>query len=311
MKVVSYFNVVPSINKSQEKFDILTKFVQGVNAAGDQGILHTEHNLVDCDVGVIQGWQHQYGKTAPHLRLREMVINRTKNRHVCCADSNLFLFANKDNKPFHYLRYSFDGVFPDSGQYFDDIPDSKRWTQISTDLGIQLQDYKNKGKNIVFCLQRNGGWSMGPIDVVEWCIQNIKKVRAYTERPIILRPHPKDKSAPKTYLPILAKKIRIFRNVKISNQDTPLEHDLNKEWAVVNHNSSSIVGPIIYGIHAFVTDPIKSQCRDVANTDFSLINNPQLFDREQWLNRVSMFHWKFSELEDGTAWKHMRNYVRQ
>ena len=32
MKVVSYYNVVPVVNKSQEKFDILTKFIKGVNA---------------------------------------------------------------------------------------------------------------------------------------------------------------------------------------------------------------------------------------------------------------------------------------
>jgi len=25
--------------------------------------------------------------------------------------------------------------------------------------------------------------------------------------------------------------------------------------------------------------------------------------------RISMFHWKFTELEDGTAWRHMRQYV--
>ena len=40
MKVISYYNVVPNKNKSQEKFDILTKFIQGVNAAGDTGIVH-------------------------------------------------------------------------------------------------------------------------------------------------------------------------------------------------------------------------------------------------------------------------------
>ena len=55
MKVISYYNVVPNKNKSQEKFDILTKFIQGVNAAGDTGIVHNGYDLQKCDVGMIQG----------------------------------------------------------------------------------------------------------------------------------------------------------------------------------------------------------------------------------------------------------------
>ena len=105
MKVVSYYNVVPAISKSQEKFDILTKFIQGVNAAGDTGILHKQHNLVQADVGFIQGWQHELGKEAPHLKLRKAVIDCTHNKRVCAADSNLFLYANRTNHPHHYLRY--------------------------------------------------------------------------------------------------------------------------------------------------------------------------------------------------------------
>ena len=89
MKVVSYFNVVPSKNKSQEKHDILTKFIEGVNAAGDTGILHQGDNLIKADVGFIQGWQHETGKNASHLRLRQSVIDRTANTHVCTADANI------------------------------------------------------------------------------------------------------------------------------------------------------------------------------------------------------------------------------
>jgi hypothetical protein len=90
-----------------------------------------------------------------------------------------------------------------------------------------------------------------------------------------------------------------------------LEVDLADAWAVINHNSSAVVGPIIQGYHAFITDPEKSQCREVAHSDFSLLETPREFDRQRWLERISMFHWKFSELEDGTAWRHMRDYVRQ
>lgn len=311
MKVISYFNVVPRINKSQEKFDILAKFPTGVHRVGDVGLLSHKTRVQDCDVAVIQGWQHERGKSAPHLKLRQEIIDhqRETGRYVCTADANLFLYANKSNKPHHYLRYSFNGVFPTTGIYFDDNPDPSRWQQISTDCDIQLEDYKKGGKNIVLCCQRDGGWSMGAIPVLHWARSVISQLKVHTDRQIVIRPHPKDKRSTTSYLSALKSQYKNDSQIKISNLDHPLEHDLDKAWAVINHNSSSIVGPLIQGFHAFVTDPANSQNAEVVNTDLSLIESPLEFDREKWLQRISMFHWKFSELEDGSAWRHMRQYV--
>ena len=313
MKVVSYYNVVPRINKSQEKFDILTKFIKGVNAVGDEGILHKHNSIIDADVGLIQGWQHHLGKSGSHLQLRMNVINTqiASGKFVCTADANLFLYANKSNHPHHYLRYSFNGVFPDTGIYFDKNPDPKRWIQISKDCDINLEDYKKKGSNIILCLQRNGGWSMGHRNIVEWTSSTIREIRKHSDRHIVIRPHPGDKKARSTYLQDLYKIYKKDKGVSISEPETPLDQDLLSAWAVVNHNSSSIVGPIIKGYHAFITDPQKSQCSEVSHNKFSEIENPTEFDRQAWLERISMFHWKFTELEDGTAWKHMRNYAFQ
>jgi hypothetical protein len=311
MKVVSYSNVVPSKNKSQEKSDILIKFIKGVNAAGDTGIIHTGYNVVDSDVAIIQGWQHERGKNAPHLQLRQQVIDTQldKKKFVCTADSNLFLYANKSNEPYHYLRYSLNGVFPNTGQYFDDNPDPTRWEQIQRDANINLQSQKTTGKNIVLCCQRNGGWSMGSEDVTTWVRNTVSKIRKYSDRPIVVRPHPGDKQAIEYFNPRTTS-IRFLHNVTIGDFNSPLDKDLKNAWCVVNHNSSSIVGPVIQGYPAFITDPIKSQCAEVTHHSFEFIENPKEFDRIKWLQRISMFHWKFSELEDGTAWKHIRRYCQ-
>ena len=311
MKVVSYYNVVPSKNKSQEKYDILTKFIKGVNAVGDTGIINQGYSLIDCDVGVIQGWQHELGKSASHLQLRQKVINKTHNKHVCTGDANLFLYASRTNKPHHYLRYSFDGVFPNTGNYFDEIVNPARWQQISKDLDIQIQPYVKTGKNIVICLQRDGGWSMGKTPILVWLHNTITSIRQYSNRTIVIRPHPGDKKAIQTYIPAIEQQYRTDPTVKISPFGRLIEEDLKKAWAVVNHNSSSIVGPIIMGYASFITDPEKSQCAEVSHVGFEHIESPQEFDRQSWLERISMFHWKFTELEDGSAWRHMRNYVRQ
>ena len=313
MKVVSYSQVVPSKNTNTEKNLLLHYFIAGVNAAGtgDFGIVHNGTNLQSSEVAVIQGWQHQRGKGGTHLMLRQKVIDTqlAQGRYVVTADSNLFLYANPENTPYHYLRYSFNGVFPNTGIYCDTSPDPKRWQSISKNLGIKLNDKKPKGKNIVLCCQRNGGWSMGEYDLQDWIVNTVKEIRKYSDRTIIIRPHPGDKKADE-YLNNKFSRITNLPNTKISPFGKPLAHDLHKAWAVVNHNSSSIVGPIIQGYPAFISDPLRSQCSEVSHVGFKDIENPKEFDREKWLHRISMFHWNFDELRSGEAWKHMRNYCQ-
>lgn len=309
MKVTSYLNTVPSNNSNKQKTELLIKYIQGVNAAGDTGILHKSNNIVDSDVSVIQGWVYE-NKSSNHLKLRDAVIQtqKQKNKYTCTADANLFLYADKVN-PHGYLRYSFNGIFPTTGIYCDTIVDKSRWQQISNDTGIVLAQAKKNGKPIIVMLQRQDGWSMNGVDVTAWTVGTIKRIRKFSDRPIIIRPHPGDKSVIKWKLN-LQKSIRAFKNVRISEQGTNLIHDLNNAWAVVNHNSSAAVGPIIQGYHCFLTDPDNSQCKEVAHTDFSMLEDPQQFDRQSWLERISMFHWKFAELEDGSCWRHMRNYCQ-
>ena len=308
MKVVSYYNVVPRKNKSQEKFNILTKFVQGVNAVGDTGVLHSGNDLIDADVGVIQGWQHERGKNAPHLRLRQSVIDCTKNKHVVSADANLFLYANSTNTPHHYLRYSFDGVFPNTGIYCDTNIDPKRWQQIRKDTGIELESMKSDGKHILICAQRNQGWSMGSVRLESWLVNTCQAIRKYTDRSIIIRLHPKDNETNRR-ASVIQQMLRNIKDVRLSSNRDSFNKDLKGCWAVVNHNSSSIVGPLIKGYSAFITDSKTSQCAEVAHLGFENIESPIEFDRQRWLERISMFHWKFTELEDGTAWRHMRKYI--
>ena len=308
MKVVSYLSGIPPKNNNLEKPAILQNFVQGVNRSGDQGILHNSMALIPCDVAVIQGYTHENGKQMPHLQLRSNVVNfqKANGNRTLIADSNLFLYANTSN-PFHYLRYSFDGVFKNTGFYFDKDINPSRWKKISTDLGIKLKDYRQDGTHILICLQRNGGWSMRGLDVMQWCNHTITELRKYTDRPIVVRSHPGDKKA-QQYL-------KLDRpGVTISNSQTRSIHkDLKDAWATIVYNSSPGVASLIQGVPVFMTDvdPNYSQYAEVANHSLQDIESPKMFDRTKWIERISMSHWKFSELLSGEAWNFMKNYVRQ
>ena len=304
LTAVAYYAGIPPNNSNLEKPLILDYFCQGVANTGDTAIAHTGMNALSCDVALIQGFVHQHGKSAPHLQLRQDAVDLQKknNKRSLIVDSNLFLYVDKSN-PLHYLRYSFDGVFPTTGFYFDKDIDSTRWQKISKDLNLKLKPWRSNGSHILICLQRNGGWSMQGLNSLNWLDQTINSIRKYSNRPIIVRAHPGDK---KTKGIIKIKHKNVFLSTK-----EKLTDDLIGAWATVVYNSSPSVASAIEGVPVFLTDPQpkNSQSFDIANTDISNIESPTLLDRQQWVEKLSMCHWKFEELKSGEAWNFFKKYI--
>jgi len=300
----AYYNAIPPHNRNLEKPMILDYFCEGVNRCNDIAVAHRQFNAVPCDVALIQGYVHEHGKTAPHLKLRRDAITLQKqhNKKSLIVDSSLFLYVNKDN-PQHYLRYSFDGVFPTTGFYFDTHTDPSRWIKISKNLNITLKPYRSQGNHILICLQRNGGWSMGGIAVLNWLETTIHKIKSVTARPIVVRPHPGDKK-------IMGMLKIKHNNVRLSTSPNLLS-DLQNAWATVVYNSSPSVASIIEGVPAFVTDPEPkhSQSFVVANMDLNQLENPVLHERQHWIERLAMCHWNFEELRSGEAWNFFKRYI--
>lgn len=302
--VVSYLAAVPSSHKNGHKTEFLKRFVGGVNKAGDTGIAHSGTDLLSCDVAILQGWVHEGSANTPHLALRKKVFTTQQQagKQTIIVDSNLFNYKDKDH-PIKYLRYGMGGVFPTTANYFWDNPDPKRWQQISSHLEIPLKDWRTNGNHILICTQRNGGWSMKGLSVIDWLEQTVFKIKKYTDRPIVVRAHPGDKSAA-TYLKTKPGFYTVSTNKSILD-------DFKNAWAMVNYNSSPAVAASIEGIPTFITDltPEISQAYAVANCDLSKLENPEFKERQQWAERLAMCHWHFGELDSGAAWQHMEKYV--
>lgn len=296
-------------NVQHEKPQTLIQFAEGAKTCGDHAHVHTSMNTESCDVAVMLGWVHEDGKQAPHLTFRQTLLQQQRRQggRTVIADSNLFLYQDIANSK-HYLRYSFDGVFPDTGEYCDQTPDPNRWQAIQKDLGVSVKPWRTQGNHILLCLQRQGGWSMQGRSVLDWAAETILEIKKHTDRPIRVRPHPGDKKA-RSYIGSFAS-VGSLKNVSLSDTQHSLLHDLRGCWAVVNHNSSPAVAAAIEGVPVFVTDPVRSQAREVANSNISRIELPDLPDRDMWVQRLSQFHWSHDDLISGRCWHHMRQWTR-
>lgn len=304
--VAAYYAGIPPNNSNPEKPMILDNYLLGVMVHGDRAIKQTRQETIQADVAIIQGFVHENSKNMPHLLLRRKVLDFQKeyNKKTLIVDSNLFLYADPENTN-SYLRYSFNGVFPTTGFYFDKNIDPSRWNRIRNNLKLSLKDYRLNGHHILICLQRNGGWSMQGLDSLTWLNMTIQLIRKFSDRPIVVRGHPGDKQTKQSL------KLN-FANLIISKNEN-IKEDLKNAWATVVFNSSPSIASLIEGVPVFITDPNpqNSQSYEVGNLDLSEIESPRLFERQKWAEKISMCHWNFDELKSGEAWRFMKDYVDQ
>jgi hypothetical protein len=309
--IKSYLSSLPSHINADEKVNALTYFAEGAALNGDVSATTRGLTYEDCDVGAIIGnaFDSNPGKTRlPHYKVRKMVMETQQalNRYWLSIDSNVFIYLNRDN-PHKYLRYSFNGVFPATGIYCNDSPGDENWNNIRRDYNMDLRPWRTSGgRHIVICLQRPMGWSMRGVNLMDWLKSTYAKIRQYSDRPIRIRWHPGDyKNIPVNF------DLSGFSNTILSPQNRPIQEDLHKSWALVCHNSSPSAVAVIEGIPSFITDdPSYSQAGDVANTDFSRLEDPWMPDREQWIRKLAQCHWSFADLRSGRQWAHMRQWVR-
>jgi hypothetical protein len=306
--VASYLMGIPPGNTNPEKPQIIVNFIEGVWAAGDKGQIVCDYNPVSADVAVVQGFVHPGSKTGQHLKLRKDVFEKQQRdgKRSIIVDSNLFLYADKGNSN-KFLRYSYDGIFPNTGEYCNTTPDPARWNLVSQRLGIKLKPWRNTGKDILICCQRDGGWSMGGKALMPWLVSTVQQIRKHSDRRIVVRFHPGDKN-------ILNHKRMLARyrlpNVIVSHAENILQ-DFASTYCLINYNSSPAVAAAIEGVPTIVLDPTRSQAADVSHHSLADIEKLKDFDRESWIQKMAQMHWTLDELKDGTAWRHLRQWAKK
>ena len=306
ISVASYLMGIPPGNKNPEKPKIIVNFIEGVWAAGDKGEIVCDYDPIDADVAVVQGFVHPGSKQGQHLTLRKAVFDKQQRngKRSIIVDSNLFLYADNGNSN-QFLRFSYDGVFPNTGEYCNATPDPARWELISSRLGIKLKPWGHNGNDIVICCQRDGGWSMGGQALMPWLVKTIQQIRKRSDRRIVVRFHPGDKN-------ILNHKRMLARyrlaNVIVSHTQSILQ-DFASAYCVINFNSSPTVAAAIEGVPTIVLDPARSQAAEVSHHSLEDIENLKESDRESWIHKMAQMHWTLDELKDGTAWRHLRKWA--
>lgn len=170
-------------------------------------------------------------------------------------------------------------------------------------LKLELKPWNPNPKgDIVICCQNpySRQWR-DQVPPSQWVAKAITDIRKHTNRRISIRPHPRAK------LPIRFEDR--FKNVRRQDPkqivDTYDDFDFDPAgaWAVVNLSSNPATQAVIEGIPVFVGE--ESLAYPVGNTDFSLIENPNMPDRTQWFNDIAHTEWTVEEIAAGLPLKQL------
>lgn len=166
-------------------------------------------------------------------------------------------------------------------------------------LGLDLHSWRKSGDHILICGQHDKSlqWKDMPT-AANWTINIIETIKRYTNRQILVRPHPR------CQLELIEKRYKNVRRQQpkmIKNTYDDFDLGFNNLHALINWSSNPAPQAVINGVPVF-TGP-SSLAWDVANKDLSTIDNPLMPDRQQWLNDYAWTEFTLNEISSGIPLK--------
>ena len=118
--------------------------------------------------------------------------------------------------------------------------------------------------------------------------------------PIYWRPHPR---YPVQYVEQDFKNVTRQSPIKIDSTYDDYDFSVANAWATVCWSSNPGPHSVIAGIPTFVGP--SSLAYDVANKNLHNIMNPEMIDRQQWLNDYAHTEYTLQEISEGKPLKHL------
>lgn len=124
----------------------------------------------------------------------------------------------------------------------------------------------------------------------QWITETVAKIKNYSDRKIIVRPHPR---SPIRLNAIDGVTVEIPRKIPNSYDDFDINYNFH---CVINHNSGPAVQAAIAGI-PIICDP--SSLAAPISEKWENLENPTLPDRQDWFLKLCHTEWTLPELAEG------------
>lgn len=155
-------------------------------------------------------------------------------------------------------------------------------------LGLKLSTAVETDPAVVIALQHHASLQIQGLDVAAWIDQTVQNIRAHTDRPIVLRPHPRSRVPLPADIPV-QKPQHIAGTY--DNFDLPVNCH-----TIVNYNSGPGIQAAIAGVRPVVD---KSSLAHPVSVDFAAIEQPYDCNRDQWFTEICHTEYTVEEIAQG------------
>ena len=215
---------------------IFNAFIKSLRDAGDEVVLNKSS---DADAAVI--WSVLWlGRMRNYKQIWQRY--RQANKPVIVLEVG----GLRRNKSFKIAINGVNG----KADFANQEVDGKRWHLFEH----TLKPWQQTGQTIILLGQHHASeqWAGMP-DMRTWFESQVQQIRKYTDRPIQIRPHPRNN---------VVFDVKKYTNVTLKNpvidvskiDDTDFKDTLKDAWAVVNHSSNPAMEAVINGIPVFVSE---------------------------------------------------------
>lgn len=247
-------------------------FAEGLEKHGIQAIRHTIGDRPrDLDCGVIWG-----------------VHNKSLTDHFKAHDIDyIVLERGYIGDRTEWTSCGFNGLNGLGDFRNDDVGDERRHHVVEHLQPVR----KSKGSYILIMGQIASDASVKRIGFNKWLQKTYDEIKDTTDKKVYYRPHPLDTNA---FIP---------EGLEVINGDF---HDvIAKAYCVVTLNSNSGVDTLLAGVPVISMDR-GSMVYDVTKHLISDIINPEMLQRDQWLNKIAYCQWTMKEIKSGATWEYLR-----
>ena len=281
---IAYFPKQVALNGSS----ILSAFLDGCHRHG----LETVENSLDADAAVI--WSVLWSG--------RMVANqavwshyRSQNKPVIVIDIGA-LYRGET------WKIAINSITAD-GHYGH--TENLDWSR-PRKLGISLALNFTRNPRIVVAAQHARSQQVVGLSSMEgWVVQQVEQLRTVTDRPIVVRPHPR---SPLNWAGLvnLPQDIVIETPVKVANtyDSYNLAFDCH---AIVNHNSGPGIQAALAGTRPIVNNSSLAYPVSITIND---IEQPYTVDRDQWLVEICHTEYTQEEIAQGHWYRRLESALK-
>lgn len=256
---------------------------------------------VPCDVAVIFGsWKPREKGTH---QVRTSVANTAKTFVVIETP----LLNRVTDRPNRAWRVGVNGYL-NRDAHWPKLSDSEADQRLE-DMGIVWQGWRhNPDGHIVVALQLPGDASLRGIDINDWALRTVDKIRSVSERPIVIRNHPMCSQRAFGDHEELGRRLLLRGHDRLRFSDglvVPWAQDLENAYCSVTYTSGLAIDSVISGIPTVACDT-GNFAWGISETSVNRIEEldlPTTVIVQQWLRQLSACQWTETEMAQGQAWQ--------